>query len=206
MQNRRITRAANQSGEQRGFRERQLADGLAEIIFGGGLEAVIAVREINLIAVHGEDLLLGVVALDLDRQQRLLDFAAHAAVGAIEKERAGELHGERARAFGTAVRARQVAPGGAEYAREIHAPVLLEMLVFGGEDGVLQNRRDLIVGEQNAALQGERADQLAVVGVEFGDDVRAGSLRGRGSAGDRWNRRRGVRRPRPLQSRRLTGE
>ena len=169
---RRVARAANESGEKRSFGERQLADGLAEIILGGGLETVIAVREIDLIAVHREDLLLGVVALDLDREERLLDLAAHADVGAIREKRAGELHGERARAFGTAVRARQVAPGGAEHAREVHAPVLLEMLVFGGEDGVLQNRRNLVVGQKNAALQGERADQLAVVGVEFGDDVR----------------------------------
>ena len=74
MQDRRIARPANHSGEQRGFLQRQLADGFAEIKLRGGFKAVIAVGQINLIAVHRENLLLGVVALDLKRQQRFLNL------------------------------------------------------------------------------------------------------------------------------------
>ena len=75
------------------------------------------------------------MALDLDGQNGFLNFAAQAAVGAIEKKAAAELHGQRAGAFGHAV-AGDVAIGGFEDARDVHAPVLVKMLVFGGEDGV----------------------------------------------------------------------
>ena len=170
VQDRRIARSADQARQQRGLGQRQLAHGLSEIIFRGGFESVIAVGEINLVAVHRENLLLGVVALDLDGQQRFLDLAAHAAVGAVEKQRAGQLHGQRAGALGDATR-QQIPPGRARDAREVHAPVLIEVLVLGGENGVLQNRRDLLVGKQDAALQREAADNLAVVGIEFGDDI-----------------------------------
>ena len=57
------------------------------------------------------------------------------------------------------------------HARQVHAPVLEEVLVLGGGDGVLQDVRDLLEREQDAALQGEGGDLLAVVGVEFGDHV-----------------------------------
>ena len=172
VQDRRIARAADQARQQRGFGQRQLAHRFAEIIFRGGFKSVIAVGEINLVAVHRENLLLGIVALDLNGQQRFLNLAAHAAVGAVQKQRAGKLHGQRAGALGDAMR-QQISPGGAGHAREIHAPVLVEMLVFGGEDGVLQDRRNLFVGKQDAALQRETADHLAVVGVQLGDDVGA---------------------------------
>ena len=51
--------------------------------------------------------------------------------------------------------------------------MLLEVLVFDGGDRVVQNLGDLLVGQQDAALQREAADHLAVVGVKFGDDVGA---------------------------------
>ena len=177
VQDGRIARSADQSRQQGGFRQRQLAHGLSEIIFRGGFKSVIAVGQINLIAVHRENLLLGVVALDLDGQQRFLNLAAHAAVGAVQKQRAGQLHRQRAGAFGDAMR-EKISPGRAGHAREIHSPVLVEVLVLGGEDGVLQDRRNLLVGQQDAALQCEAADNLAVIGVEFGDDVRAEIFQG----------------------------
>src|SRR4029077_10717214 len=54
---------------------------------------------------------------------------------------------------------------------EIHAPVFLKMLVFGGENRVFQDLRILLVGEQHAALQREIADNLAVVRIEFRDHI-----------------------------------
>ena len=110
--------------------------------------------------------------LDLQGQHRLLKFAVEAAVGAVQKKSPGELHRQRAGAFGGAM-ADHVAPGGFEHARKIHAPVLLEVLVFGGDDRVPQDGRNLAVGEENPPLERERADRLAVVGVQLGDDDRA---------------------------------
>ena len=167
-----IDGAANYRGERGGFRERQLADRPAEIIFGGGFEAVIAGAEVNLIAVHSENLVFGVMALDLKSQKSFLNFAAQAAVGAIEKQPATELHGEGAGAFSHAAFG-NIAPGGFQDARDVHAPVFFEMLIFGGENGVFQYFRNLSVGKQDAALQREGADGLAVVGVKFGDNIGA---------------------------------
>src|SRR5712692_9423610 len=167
----RVAGPPDQARQQGGLGQREFSDRLAEIVFRRSLKPVVAVRQIDLIAIHRENLLLGVVALDLESQQRLLNLPAHAAVRAVQEKRTGKLHGERAGAFGHAV-GQQVAIGGACYAGEIHAPVLLEVLVFGGQDGVPQYRRNLLVGEQDAALQSKAADNLAVLGVKFGDDVR----------------------------------
>ena len=52
----RVTRPANQTRKHRGLRQGQLANGLVEIIFGGRLKAVIAVRQVDLVCVHREDL------------------------------------------------------------------------------------------------------------------------------------------------------
>ena len=109
--------------------------------------------------------------LDLQSQQRFLDLAAHAAIGAVQKKRPGKLHGDGAGALHHAMR-ENILPGRAGHAREIHAPVLFKVLIFGGQNRIPQDRRDLFVAEENAALQGEVADNLAVVRVEFGDHVR----------------------------------
>ena len=84
--------------------------------------------------------------------------------------------------------ASRFSPGRAGHAREIHAPVLLEMLILGGENGVLQDLRELFVGEQHAALQGEVADHLAVIGIKFGDDVGLKIFEGVNLRADRWNK------------------
>ena len=128
--------------------------------------------QVHLVGVHGENLRLGVAALDLQGEQHFLRFAAEAAVAAIQKEIAGELHGDGAGAFGFAA-LEDVAIGGAGDAREVDAPVIFEVLVFDGGDGVVENFGDLLPGHQNAALQREAADKLAVVGVNLGDHVGA---------------------------------
>ena len=108
--------------------------------------------------------------LDLKGQQRFLNFSAHPAIGAVQKKRPGKLHGDGAGAFHDAMRD-NILPGRAGHAREIHAPMLFEVLILGGQNGILQDLRELFVGEKHAALQGEVADNLAVVRVEFGDNV-----------------------------------
>jgi len=64
-----------------------------------------------------------------------------------------------------------VAVGGAGYTGKVHAPVILEVLVFDGRDCVVENLGDLLPGHQDTALQGEAADELAVVGIDFRDYV-----------------------------------
>ena len=169
---RRIDGTADHAGEQRGLLEIQVGDVFAEIKLRGGGKTVVAVGQVDLVGVHGEDLRLGVAALDLQGEEHFLGFAAEAAVAAVKEEIAGELHGDGAGAFGFAV-FEDVAIGGAGDAGEVHAPVILEVLVFDGGDGVVEDFGDLLPGHQDAALQGEAADELAVVGVNFGDYVGA---------------------------------
>ena len=170
MKNRRITRAADQSREQCRFLHIQLADRLAKVIFRSRFKSVVPVGKINLIAIHSKNLLLGVVTFDLKCQERLLNLSAHPAIGAVQKKSPGKLHGNGARALHDAVRDK-ILPGRAGHAREIHAPMLLEVLILGGQNRVLQDLWILFVSEKNSALQGEVADHLAVVGVEFGDNI-----------------------------------
>src|SRR6267142_2158147 len=67
----------------------------------------------------------------------------------------------------------QIPPGRARHPRKVHAPMLFKVLVFGREDGVFQDLWNLLVAEQDAALQSKTDDDLAVVGIELGDDVGA---------------------------------
>ncbi len=93
---RRKFRAVHHPGEERGFRKLQVRDRFPEIKLRGRGETVVAVSEVHLVGVHGEDLRLGVAALDLQREEHLLHLAAEAAVAAVEEEIAGELHGDGA--------------------------------------------------------------------------------------------------------------
>ena len=72
----------------------------------------------------------------------------------------------------SARRCGDVVPGRFQHARKVHAPVLFEVLVFGGENGVPQNFRNLAVSQQNAPLQRERSDGLPVVRVKLRHHVR----------------------------------
>jgi len=56
--------------------------------------------------------------------------------------------------------------------------VILEVLVLDGGNGVVEDFRNLLPGHEDAALQGEAADKLAIVGVDFGDDVGAIGFQG----------------------------
>ena len=174
---RRIDRAIHHSGEQRGFLQLQIGDRLAKIKLRRGGKSVIAVRQVHLIGVHGENLRLGVAALDLQRQQHLLHLAAEAAVAAVQEKISGKLHGNGARAAGNAM-VQHVAPGRPGNAWKVDAPMILEVLVFDGGDRVVENFGDLLPGHQDAALQGEAADELAVVGIDLRDHIGAVSLEG----------------------------
>src|SRR5712672_2235320 len=174
---RRKLRAVDHAGEQSGFLQFQISDRLAEIKFGGGGEAIISVRQVYLIGVHRKNLRLGIAALDLQCQQHFLHLAAETAVAAIEEKIAGELHADGAGASGDAALGK-IAKCGAGDAWEVDAPVFLEVLIFDGGHRVVENLGTLLVGHQDAALQREAADELAVVGVNFSHHVGAIGLEG----------------------------
>ena len=77
--------------------------GLAEEELAGRLHPVVAVAEVDLVAVEGEDLFLGEVLLDLEGEDGLLDLAL---VGLLrgQEEHARELHGQGGEALAAAAR------------------------------------------------------------------------------------------------------
>ena len=62
---------------------------------------------------------------------------------------------------------------GHEHAREVDAPMLLEVLILDGSHRVVKHPGALFVGHQDAPLQRKAADHLAVVGIDFRDHVGA---------------------------------
>ncbi len=166
IQERRKFRTIDHAGEQRCFRKLQIRDRLAEIKLRGSREPVIPMCKINLIRVHGENLRLGVAALDLQREQCFFRFPAKADVAAVQKKIPGKLHGDGAGAPGAPAFG-QMAQGRREHAREVDAPVLFEVLVLDGCDGVVENFGTLLIGHQDAPLQREAADHLAVIGINL---------------------------------------
>src|SRR5215472_19166453 len=67
----------------------------------------------------------------------------------------------------------EVAQRRGEDARKVDTPVLLEVLVFNGRDRVVEDLGALLVGHQDAALQRETADELAVIRVDLRDHIGA---------------------------------
>ena len=90
--------------------------------------------EVHLVAVHREDLFLGVPLLDLNREDRFLDLARPPLL-VLEEELARQLLRERAGAGGLAA-LHQVLHGGDDDVGDAEAEVLEERVVLGGEDGV----------------------------------------------------------------------
>ena len=74
---------------------------LAEQELAGGLHAVAAVAEVDLVAVEGEDLFLGEALLDLEGQDDLLDLPLVGLLGG-EEQQPRELHGQRGEALALA--------------------------------------------------------------------------------------------------------
>ncbi len=165
-------RAAEDAGDERRFLQVQVADALAEELLGGGLDPVHAVAEIELVAVHLQDLFLGVTLLDLEGEKGLLELAPERHLPAEEQGR-GQLLGDRASALGAAVPlARpEVLPDGPQDPPEVDAAVLEEAGVLGGQDGLLQDIGDLGIGHLDPPVDGEFLDDLPAFGKDRGDDI-----------------------------------
>ena len=119
--------------------------------------------EVHLIAVEGENLVLGVALLNPDREERFLDLAfPRLLVG--QKQLARELLRQRAGAarfppLDDVFHERGHDPRNAE------ADVLLELVVLCGHDRLPQVGRDRLVGDDLTPLDRELADHLTAGSV-----------------------------------------
>ena len=127
---------ARNTRQRRGLGQTQFIRMLAEVELRRSFKTKVAVAQIHLVGVHGEDLGLGEVALNLDGQQHFLEFSTKALVGRQEKHLA-ELLGQGAGALRLAP-LQNILAGGAEDAEDIHSPMALEMPVLNGDHRVAQ--------------------------------------------------------------------
>src|SRR5579864_3419444 len=120
---------------------------LAEVILGGGLDAVALIPVVDAVQVHLEDLVLRVVLVDLGRENDLAQFAAYRRLARlvwVQYRVAHELlcdgRGSRLALAGDVDEGR---PSGCD---RVPALMLAEVDVFGGEcrvDGVLRDVLDM---------------------------------------------------------------
>ena len=135
---------------------------LAEVVAAGGLDAVVAVAEVDLVGVHRQDLVLRVAPLDLEGDEGLVDLARERLAGR-EEDRARELLGQGRAALRVAALL-EVRDERREGAAHVHAAVAEEVLVLGGDDRVAQDRGDVGPRDEDAPLDRVAGDRRAVAG------------------------------------------
>jgi len=154
-------------GESRGFGEVQIADGLPKVPLRCRFDAVRAVAEIDLIEVELENFLLVVLRLDLARDFRFLDLADDGffARDLLGEDIARELHRYGRKPLRIAVDRR--AQDHADGAMPVDAGVLVEALVLGVDERILNDLRDLVDLHQRAALETKLGYESPVDSVEL---------------------------------------
>ena len=145
----------------------QLGRRFAEVVAGGGFEAVVAVAEVGQVAVVGQDLLLAQAFLELDGEQGLPDLPAPD-LGAVEIERSRHLHGDR-RGAREPLAPLPVLQRGARHADDVEAPVGVEVPVLRAQEHALEDFWHLAFGEHDALLDRVAPEDLAPAVQEPGD-------------------------------------
>jgi hypothetical protein len=124
-------------------------------------ESIGAAAEVDLVQVEFEDLVLGKLAFQRQRQHRLADLAIERAA-AVEEDVAGQLLGD-GRATLTPVPALRAHHQRAQDADRIDAPVLAEAAVFHRNQRILHRVRDAVIGNPLAVAGPERDDFRTVI-------------------------------------------
>ncbi len=151
------------AGYESGLGESQLCGVLAEIRLRRGLDAVCIRAEVHGVEIEIEDLLLGVLALELPGKGHLVELAVEREVGAVEIEVPHQLHRDSREALGGALGA-DVGGEGAHEASEVHTRMAVEALVFNGYHGVAQDRRDLLATDDGPVLDPVQIGEKGAVG------------------------------------------
>ena len=154
---------------------------MTEVRLGGGLDAVGAAPEVHRVEVGVEDLLLGLGAVDLEGEDRLLELA-RVGGGGVHVVVLDVLLGEGGGALGVA--AAEVVPQGTQDALGIHPVVGVEGGVLGGHDGVAHVVRQRGGVDDGAVDLGEVAHLRGAVRIVDRGGLRLGELVGAGDVDD----------------------
>ena len=159
-----VGRRPDHRGEDGALLDRELGGRLVEVGLRGRLDAVGAAAEVDGVEVVGEDLVLVVAAVQLHRDEELLELAG---VGPLLRQVRvlGVLLGDgRPALLGAAA---QVVPERAGDAGRRDAAVLVERAVLGREHRLLHGLGHLVQRDDDPVLLAEAADLgLAVVVVD----------------------------------------
>ena len=148
------------------LRDGQFVHRLVEIEQRGGRDPVGGKAEIDFVEIELEDLFLAVGALDLEREQRLLDLAVERhLVG--QKEVLRDLLGDGGGALRppSLPEVLQIEQAGARHAAEIEPGMVVEVLVLGRNEGIDDELGHRLDRKIEAPLLGVFGQQLAVGGV-----------------------------------------
>ena len=154
----------------------QLARLLAEISVSGRLDAHRVMKEVEVVQVHSDDLLLGEVALQLDGDDPLDGFlqeAFHRAMRLLRIELLGQLLGDGAATAGTLLPHDATLHDGSPEGWEVDARMLVESRVFRSHEGVDEVGRELVVVHHDAVV---------AVGVPHAENLPVGRIHLRGRA------------------------
>lgn len=135
-------RRADESGEEGSLRKIKVCGRDAKIALSSGINAISSFTKVDEIQIHFENLAFVVVLLDLHGQQQIFEFEWDGVVIVIEVGILGKLGSECATALHDAP-GTQIVPGGAHQTNGIYAVVLIEALVFNGNQRLLLKRRNL---------------------------------------------------------------
>ena len=161
-------RRLEQAGQHRRLGHGDVADVLVEVEFRRRRRAEGAAAHIGAVEIHREDLALGQMRLQPEREEGFLDLAVEGAL-VRQEEVLGELLRQGRPALDDAARAGVLGHGAGE-AEEVDAPMLEEAAVLGREHRLDEDVRHLVDRHGRRAQDAAAADLLAVA-VEEQDGV-----------------------------------
>ena len=146
-----IVRTVRKACQHRTLREREILHILPEIHMRRGLDAIAALTEIDLVHVHFQDLLLGVLVFDLKSQHHFEQLSFQRLL-LREEGIARELLGDGRTALPCRIAARQIRKDCAQDAARIDAMMLIEAHILGRDECILQILRHLRDRHRDAVL------------------------------------------------------
>ncbi len=162
-------RGLDASGQHRCFGQRETRGRLAEEPFRGRLDAEDAGAEIDAVEIEGEDLVLAVARLEIEREDGFLELAFEGAIG-IQKEILRQLLRQR-RAALHHMASFHIVERRARETDRINAEMIAESPVLDGDKGVGDVRRKRCHVDDCAMRHAALRDYPTLV-VENGDVVR----------------------------------
>ena len=159
------------ANEHGGFFDLEGVGFFAKVVFGCSLDAIAFVQKVEFIEVHGDDLLLGVFALEAGGDDPLFEFLQGALPQIfgvfVCKKQLGQLLGN-----GTApARAALLQDDGFEENPskrfEIYAGVLVVACIFRSDEGMYQMWREVFVFDAHAVFDEVAPQHAAIGGIDL---------------------------------------